>query len=52
MICEDHQFLGKDWECPDTHDGTTLLPHFDVKDGRMYLLRRPQPDCKQFHSDR
>ena len=48
MICEDCQFLRTGWERPDAHDGTTLLPHFDVKDGRVYLLRWPQPDCKQF----
>jgi hypothetical protein len=46
MTCEDRQFLGKDWGRPDAHDSTTLLPRFDVKDRRVYLLRRPQPDCR------
>ncbi len=35
------QILDEVWERPDTHDGTTLLPHFDVEDGCVYLLRRP-----------
>jgi hypothetical protein len=48
MTCEDSQFVGKGWERQDAHDGTTLLPQFDVEDGRVYLLRRSQPDCKWF----
>lgn len=26
------------WERPNTHDGATLLPQFDIEDGCMYLL--------------
>lgn len=34
-------------EHSNTHDSATLLPHFDVEDGCMYLLRRPQPNCSE-----
>lgn len=32
------QFRSRAWERSNTHDGTTLLPHFDVEYGRVYLL--------------
>jgi hypothetical protein len=38
MICEGCQFHMRVWERFNTHDGATLLPHFDVEDGCVYLL--------------
>jgi hypothetical protein len=29
-----------------TLDGTTLLPYLGAEDGRVDLLRRPQPNCE------